>query len=551
MDPPPLPHTDSNETTITGSSAPARTQSFSSQTSDDSHTAAEFIKSQLELEAEAREALPYKFDDCTKPLGPLRQILFACLTCNPPPEDTSEPYTAAGICYSCSVQCHGEHTLVELFNKRNFECDCGTTRLPATSPCNLRINPQTNTKGGVHSVTPNPDNKYNQNFRNRFCGCEVNYDPFQQKGTMFQCLGLGTIENGGCGEDWWHPGCIVGLGPNWYETSKPKTSNGNAKSKGALSSIKEGTEDAISDSDPNGKSDNEGITAAPVENDEEAEEEDVPLPPGFPNEDDFEGFICYKCVEANPWIKRYAGAPGFLPAVFKRSASPSPETDLLQKTETSIIINNKKRKADDNDDEEETEETNSSFPSKKLKEEDTPAKNPENTTIAGDLPQSSSDKPALTTIQPPDNAETPCKIKSLPPAPPGALSLFFKPSFRTHLCHCPSCFPPLSKLPYLLEEEETYELALSETGDANADGSTVGSGSIYDRGESALKNVDRVRAIEGVMAYNHLKDKLKPFFQQFAESGKAISAEDIKAYFAKMRGDEEGMKEAAEGARGV
>ncbi|KAF4625174.1 hypothetical protein G7Y89_g12994 [Cudoniella acicularis] len=62
-------------------------------------------------------------------------------------------------------------------------------------------------------------------------------------------------------------------------------------------------------------------------------------------------------------------------------------------------------------------------------------------------------------------------------------------------------------------------------------------------------NVDRVRAIEGVMAYNHLKDKLKPFFQQFAESGKAISAEDIKAHFAKMRGDEQGMKDASAAAK--
>ena len=90
---------------------------------------------------------------------------------------------------------------------------------------------------------------------------------------------------------------------------------------------------------------------------------------------------------------------------------------------------------------------------------------------------------------------------------------------------------------------------MSEDEDADG-GSTVGSGSIYDRGESALKNVDRVRAIEGVMAYNHLKDKLKPFFQQFAESGKAISAEDIKAHFAKMRGDEAGMQEAKEAVEG-
>jgi len=100
----------------------------------------------------------------------------------------------------------------------------------------------------------------------------------------------------------------------------------------------------------------------------------------------------------------------------------------------------------------------------------------------------------------------------------------------------------------LLEEETIYEPSMSGSDD-EAGGSTAGSGSLYDRGESALKNVDRVRAIEGVMAYNHLKDKLKPFFQQFAESGKAISAEDIKAHFAKMRGDEQAIKEAGEGAK--
>ncbi|ERS97379.1 hypothetical protein HMPREF1624_06711 [Sporothrix schenckii ATCC 58251] len=109
-------------------------------------------------------------------------------------------------------------------------------------------------------------------------------------------------------------------------------------------------------------------------------------------------------------------------------------------------------------------------------------------------------------------------------------------------------------LPYLLEQEETYEPPVSDDGGSNAEGvgpgsGSHGSGSLYERGESALRNVDRVRAIEGVMAYNHLKDKLKPFFQQFAESGQAISAEDIKSYFAKLRGDEQAIQEAGEGAR--
>lgn len=52
-------------------------------------------------------------------------------------------------------------------------------------------------------------------------------------------------------------------------------------------------------------------------------------------------------------------------------------------------------------------------------------------------------------------------------------------------------------------------------------------------------------------AYNHVKDQLKPFLQSFADSGRAVGAEDIKAYFAKLRGDTEAMKAAAAGALGM
>jgi E3 ubiquitin-protein ligase UBR7 len=50
------------------------------------------------------------------------------------------------------------------------------------------------------------------------------------------------------------------------------------------------------------------------------------------------------------------------------------------------------------------------------------------------------------------------------------------------------------------------------------------------------------------MAYNHVRDKVKSFLQPFAESGQAVGAEDVKAYFAKLRGDEEAMRLAASGA---
>ena len=99
------------------------------------------------MEADAREVLPYKFDSCTNFFGPMRQTLFACLTCSPPPASAAQVYTPAGICYACSIACHGDHDLVELFSRRNFVCDCGTTRMPSTSKCTLRSDATTGEKG--------------------------------------------------------------------------------------------------------------------------------------------------------------------------------------------------------------------------------------------------------------------------------------------------------------------------------------------------------------------------------------------------------------------
>ncbi|EDN03244.1 conserved hypothetical protein [Histoplasma mississippiense (nom. inval.)] len=345
---------------------------------------------------------------------------------------------------------------------------------------------------GAHSEQPAPGNKYNNNFRNLFCGCGELYDPHQEKGTMFQCLGLGTIENGGCGEDWYHPECLLGL-PQYHQQEQQQ--NGN----------------------------NETTVLAPAN--EDAEDE-PPLPPGFPDEDDFETFICYKCVDANPWIKVYAGTPGFLPPVYKQdvpvqnapNGNITPETAGVTSNNTSST-NSKKR---------ELEEISDDMPNTKRQKEEpstTPTSGPEEKFTEPSKPEP--------------------KHKSLPAnAPAGTFSLFLKEDFRDYLCHCPSCFPNLIPHPQLREEEETYEPPLSQTGDdANGDGSHH-TGSLLDLGEAALSNMDRVRAIEGVMVYNHLKDKVKAFLKPFAESGQAVGAEDIKAYFEKLRGDDQAIREA-------
>lgn len=111
---------------------------------------------------------------------------------------------------------------------------------------------------------------------------------------MFQCLGLAGDSEGGCGEDWWHPECVLGLSRSW---NRDKRIAGQPVAKA----------DAPND--------------APAEGNEDHEHDDEygALPPGFPEEDDFETFICHKCVDANPWIRRYAGSTGFLPLVPKTS----------------------------------------------------------------------------------------------------------------------------------------------------------------------------------------------------------------------------------------
>ncbi|KAI9662553.1 MAG: hypothetical protein M1821_008720 [Bathelium mastoideum] len=387
--------------------------------------------------------------------------------------------------------------------------------MPATSPCSLRSN-ETGSKGGVHSEEPAPGNKYNQNFRNRFCGCAEEYDPHTEKGTMFQCIGLGSVEDGGCGEDWWHPECVVGLPRNWNQREKSTakiTTNGTEDlSNGHAQDVGSTVEDG-----------NAGDSAAVQLAAEQ--DDDPPMPPDFPSEDQFEHFICSKCVEAFPWIKRYAGNDGFLPGVSHKPQDHSSNSNESG-SQAEEPTTSKKRKADYTGD---TLDVDLSV--KRQKSE-------EGTAVNGDAHRE------IGTAAP----TSPCSYEKLPPAPSGPISLFLKEDFRSHLCRCSTHFPLLKPHPALLDDELTYSPPLSRSS-SPAPGS-VGSRSLLERGEAALSNVDRVRAIEGVMVYNHLRDKVKDFLRPYAETGQAVGAEDIKQYFEQLRGDQEAIKQAGVRADG-
>ncbi|RMZ73673.1 metaphase-anaphase transition (Mlo2) [Pyrenophora seminiperda CCB06] len=302
------------------------------------------------------------------------------------------------------------------------------------TPCTLRINAEIGRKGDVTGEEPAKTNEYNQNFTNKFCGCGQDYDPDQERGTMFQCLGLGSCDKGGCGEDWWHPECLIGFTREEFSKmiEKPKAEESNGATD-AMDIEKPTTEPTKFEANseamaPPAQTD---ITAAVridsgvdgndvAADDAEMEDDDPPLPPGFPAEEDFDHFICYKCVAANPWIKKYAGSTGFLPPIYHSTAwavaqAAKPANSGPEHTTS----DSKKRKATDEAEDEQTPSTLSApTPVKRQKSEDpsgTLISIPETTTPTPDAPKHASLPPLPPTS--PHNPLLPLPQTRLPRPP--------------------------------------------------------------------------------------------------------------------------------------
>ena len=333
---------------------------------------------------------------------------------------------------------------MELFARRDFTCDCGTTKIESKSPCTLRIDPVSKIKGPVHSEAASASNIYNKNFRNRFCGCGDLYDAHAQKGTMYQCLGLASESQGGCGEDWWHPECLMGLPRNWYDLKNNAKEDENS----ATETVKD--------------------------------EKEHPVPSGFPDEERIESLICYKCVEVVSWIKQYAGTKGFLPPLIHGSSSENRDSRSADAALENADCQSTGSRGSDHSEE----------PTAK-KRKAGPAEDDE--TLSKKIKSDAEDQRTTAKAESATNA---CRRDQLPPAQTGVFSIIAtEETFRTRFCRCAKCYPLMSKLPQLLEEEVVYEPPLSEDGDDEEGGGSMGTGSLLERGEAALSNVDRVRAI--------------------------------------------------------
>lgn len=118
-------------------------------------TADDYLEEQRELELKAASVLPGRIDQCSRPLGKIRQAIYACLTCK------ASVGQEMGCCYACSVSCHTKHDLVEVGVRRAFLCDCGAGRM---STC--QVQPVIEKDWKAENVE---NNAYNQNFSGKFC----------------------------------------------------------------------------------------------------------------------------------------------------------------------------------------------------------------------------------------------------------------------------------------------------------------------------------------------------------------------------------------------
>ncbi|KAK0548501.1 hypothetical protein OC846_004450 [Tilletia horrida] len=444
-------------------------------------TAQDLIDRQSQLEREAHEAFPYRVSRCTYENGPSRQLVFACRTCSPEGK--------VGVCAACSVSCHAEHELVELFYRRNFQCDCGTIKSNATEEttqaCTLREPP--------HAID-NEANVYDHTFRGEFCYCERGkvYNPHEEKETMFQCLVC---------EDWLHETCTT--------LKKP-----GADAQGMT----------------------ESATAA----------DDIP---SLLDHDLFEHIICDACVRMHKDVLwPYAGTRGWIFAAPKQTmeqAISKPGSDAIEgvwdqepvrtltdgtdswlvfglpagSLSSDAVVPNKAEGASDptvpasqkralspeagagNDDEGQARKKAKTDGEPSISEE--AAESPKCRKPQRNLPDLTHDQPANVRVD-----------------------LFMMPSFRERICRCENCLPAWAALPFVLEEEETLSPPPTSTPSE--------SGSTYSLGMAALNHLPREKMLTALNHYQDFRAKLFEMLQPFAESGQTVDEETIRAFSARI-----------------
>ncbi|WWD01501.1 hypothetical protein V866_008445 [Kwoniella sp. B9012] len=435
---------------------------------------------------EAREALPYSFDECTYAKGYLRQSVWSCLDCG-----------EKGVCYGCSISCHSEHRLVELWTRRSFRCDCPTS---STQP--EPVPPAKRRRCGLYPPhqqpqEPNEKNKYTQNYKGKFCRCGKEYDAETETEAMICCIAC---------EDWFHESCL-NLRPNFSSSTQP-------------TQVKPDDTDPAEPTATTNPSSNNPPNSENVVDEEDEEESTVLI-----RSDSYDGLICADCVKGNGYLRNQAGKDGWMIIEPTSDGSQGGWTVIGQKSDTGNDVNGKtgggeevttnksedvgnveekgKRKAEDFD--EVGEES-----TKKIRLENGLA-----------TPVTASNKSTSEGTDSISSSSSGWQWK-------GKGDIFLANGVRDQLKDQLD-EETIASLPFPLIDEEIYEPPKDDEQEETIEQVT----------SRVMTSLPRVQAIEALHGYQRLKDHLNTMLQQHVSSGQSVSKADIEDMFEQLKGRRE------------
>ncbi|KAH8103375.1 hypothetical protein BXZ70DRAFT_725530 [Cristinia sonorae] len=337
------------------------------------------------------------------------------------------------------------------------------------------------TRGLSHSCTlhtvlevENAENTYGQNFKGLFCRCSRTYDAQTERETMIQCVAC---------EDWFHESCL---------NLRDRPSSRDPTPQPAAEAIQEVDDDAASDASSSG------------------------LPPPLISGTSYDALVCRDCVKGIPTLKRYAGTPGALMVIRDSASDPWRVVgeEVLAETLRDVEVT---------DGDAHAATAGTKRPRSGSLDEVVQAKRPKEDTV-----QSETTKTSSLCLAPAPNDIVRDIVSSLDDSvhsPRGAGDVFLTEGWRERWCRCSQCLPSLESHPYLLEAEETHEPP--EDPDSGL--------SLEELGMRALQRLPRDRAIDGIRAFNEMRDELMNHLRPFAQEGKEVTEADIRGFFeAKM-----------------
>lgn len=417
--------------------------------------------------------------------------------------------------------------MIELYTKRNFRCDCGTSKILAIR---CRLDPL--------KIEDNDANSYNQNFSGVYCTCHRPYpDPEDNiDDEMIQCVVC---------EDWYHSRhlecnvpdsstfeemiCFNCMKKNeflqYYSHLSLIAKNEDGEKQNGNSSQTTDADVSVTDNENKNESTlpaEESLAKSLDENDTEMKDESVAGEEIKPEDEKAEYSAETESEKQNqvsndnqPSSSQLVNEPGNKPLAEEEEIL----NDEINQCIRDIIEISKNTM--------EVECPNDIF-------EAPAAKRPK---LDGECssPSTSSSSSAVITA-----GTNTCRKPAIILCPIVGSS-FWPTNWRKSLCKCSDCMAlyKKNKVDFLTDIEDTV-LHYQEKGMSRAT-----SEQSHDRDMAALSNLDHVTQIEVIQGYNQLKEKLTEFLGGFVTEQRTITSKDVNEFFQNMRGsnnkDKEGL----------